>query len=75
MHILFFTYKLKLSIILVFYKNYNAIIFRIIKYKLKIKTKLNSIKIHRNFGTFNKFLKGVNIISINPMRLLIKNRG
>lgn len=29
----------------------------------------------RNFGILNKFLNGVNIIKINPITLLIKNRG
>ena len=45
------------------------------KYKLKIKTKINKIKNKRNLGVLNKFLKGVNIININPIILLIKNRG
>ena len=45
------------------------------KYKLKIKTKLNKIKNKRNLGVLNKFLKGVNIININPIILLMKNRG
>ena len=49
--------------------------FRIIKYRLIIKTKLNKIKNQRNFGVLNKFLKGVNMININPIILLIKNRG
>ena len=46
-----------------------------IKYKLKIKIKLNKIKNQRNLGVLNKFLKGVNIINTNPTILLIKNRG
>lgn len=54
---------------------YKPTILRIIKYRLKIKTKLNNIKIQRNFGVLNKFLKGVNIINTNPIILLIKNRG
>jgi len=54
---------------------YKPTIVRIIKYKLKIKIKLNIIKIQRSFGVLNKFLKGVNIININPIILLIKNRG
>jgi hypothetical protein len=54
---------------------YKPTIFRIIKYKLRIKIKLNKIKNQRNLGVLNKFLKGVNIISINPIILLIKNRG
>ena len=54
---------------------YKPTILRIIKYRLKIKTKLNNIKIQRSFGVLNKFLKGVNIINTNPIILLIKNRG
>jgi hypothetical protein len=45
------------------------------KYRLRIKTKLNKIKNQRNLGVLNKFLKGVNITNINPIILLIKNRG
>ncbi len=45
------------------------------KYKTEIKTKLNEIKNKRHLGVLNKFLKGVNIIIINPIILLIKNRG
>ena len=45
------------------------------KYRLRIKTKLNTIKNRRNLGVLNRFLKGVNIININPIILLIKNRG
>ena len=45
------------------------------KYRLRIKTKLNTIKNRRNLGVLNRFLKGVNIIKINPIILLIKNRG
>ena len=45
------------------------------KYKPEIKTRLNKIKNKRNLGVLNKFLKGVNIIIINPTILLIKNRG
>ena len=40
-----------------------------------IKVKLNKIKNQRNLVVLNKFLKGVNIININPIILLIKNRG
>lgn len=54
---------------------YKATIFRIIKYRLRIKIKLNRIKNQRNLGVLNKFLKGVNIINIKPIILLIKNRG
>jgi hypothetical protein len=46
-----------------------------VKYKLKIKTKLNKIKNKRSLGVLNKFLKGVSIININPIILLMKNRG
>jgi hypothetical protein len=45
------------------------------KYKLKIKTKLNKIKNKRNLGVLNKFLKGVIITNTNPIILPIKNRG
>lgn len=44
-------------------------------YILMIKVKLNKIKNQRNLVVLNKFLKGVNIININPTILLIKNRG
>ena len=44
-------------------------------YRLTIKVKLNKIKNQRNLVVLNKFLKGVNIININPIILLIKNRG
>ena len=54
---------------------YNPTIFRITKYKLIIKIKLNKITNQRNFGVLNKFLKGLNIININPIILLIKKRG
>jgi hypothetical protein len=54
---------------------YNPTIFRITKDKLTIKTKLNKITNQRNFGILNKFLKGLNIININPIILLIKKRG
>ena len=53
---------------------YNPTIFRITKDKLTIKTKLNKITNQRNFGILNKFLKGLNIININPIILLIKKR-
>ena len=36
---------------------YNPTIFRITKYKLIIKIKLNKITNQRNFGVLNKFLK------------------
>jgi len=45
------------------------------KYKLAIKIKLNKITNQRSFGVLNKFLKGLNIININPIILLIKKRG
>jgi hypothetical protein len=35
----------------------------------------NTIRIIRNLGIFNKFLKGVKITKIKPAMLLIKNRG
>ncbi len=54
---------------------YNPTIFRITKDKLTIKIKLNKITNQRNFGVLNKFLKGLNIININPIILLIKKRG
>ena len=54
---------------------YKPTIFRIIKYRLTTKIKLTKIKTQRNLGILNKFLKGVNIININPAILLIKNRG
>jgi hypothetical protein len=54
---------------------YSPTIFRITKYKLTIKIKLNKITNQRNFGVLNKFLKGLNIININPIILLIKKRG
>ncbi len=54
---------------------YNPTIFRITKDKLTIKIKLNKITNQRNFGILNKFLKGLNIININPIILLIKKRG
>jgi hypothetical protein len=54
---------------------YIPTIFRITKYKLTIKIKLNKITNQRNFGVLNKFLKGLNIININPIILLIKKRG
>ena len=54
---------------------YNPTIFRITKYKLTIKIKLNKITNQRNFGVLNKFLKGVMIIKIKPATLLIKNPG
>ena len=54
---------------------YNPTISRITKDKLTIKTKLNKITNQRNFGILNKFLKGLNIININPIILLIKKRG
>jgi hypothetical protein len=44
-------------------------------YRLIIKIKLTKIPNQRNFGILNKFLKGLNIININPIILLIKKRG
>jgi len=54
---------------------YNPTIALRIKYKLVKKTIRNTIKNTRNFGILNKFLKGVKITKINPVTLLIKNRG
>jgi hypothetical protein len=39
------------------------------------KTKNDIIKIIRNLGILNKFLKGAKITKIKPAKLLIKNRG
>ena len=39
------------------------------------KTRTNKMIKIRNFGTLNKFLKGVIIINTNPIILPIKNRG
>ena len=64
--------KLVYRIYFIFYKTN---IFLIIKYKLKQNVTVIRIKKIRNFGILNKFLKGVNIIKINPVTLLIKNRG
>jgi len=55
--------------------DYKAIIFFIIKYKLKIKTNKNKIANIRSLGILNKFLNGVKITKIRPVTLLIKNRG
>ena len=49
--------------------------FFIIKYKLKQIINIKKNRRIRNFGFLNEFLKGVNIININPITLLIKNRG
>jgi hypothetical protein len=54
---------------------YKPTILRIMKYKPEIKTKLKEIKNKRNLGVLNKFLNGVIITNINPIILLIKNRG
>ena len=35
----------------------------------------NMIKIKRNFLILNKFLKGARITKIEPVKLLMKNRG
>ena len=45
------------------------------KYKLTKNIIINKIKNIRNLGILNKFLKGVNMTKINPLTLLIKNRG
>jgi len=50
-------------------------IFIIIMYKVNI-NKINAeIKIIRNFLTLNRFLNGVKITIIRPVKLLIKNLG
>jgi hypothetical protein len=46
-----------------------------IKYKPIENNKRNKTKKIRNFGTLNKFLKGVKITKTRPIRLLIKNLG
>ena len=56
-------------------KFYTPIIFVIIVYKVNI-NKINAeIKIIRNFLTLNRFLNGVKITIIRPVKLLIKNLG
>ena len=56
-------------------KLYMPTIFIIIMYKVNI-NKINAeIKITRNFLILNRFLNGVKMIIIRPVRLLIKNRG
>lgn len=49
--------------------------FLITAYKLKKNNRRNKIKSKRNFDVFKRFLKGVSIIKINPVKLLIKKRG
>lgn len=49
--------------------------FLTIAYKLVQNMKINIAKKVRNFGVLNKDLNGVNITNINPVTLLIKNRG
>ena len=46
-----------------------------IKYKLIRNNTLKRIKITRDLGFLNRFLKGVKITRIKPTKLLIKNRG
>ena len=55
--------------------NYKPTIFITIKYKLIIKIKKNAITNQRNLRVLNSFLNGVSNIKINPIMLLIKNRG
>ena len=56
-------------------KLYMPTIFIIIMYKVNI-NKINAeIKIIRNFLTLNRFLNGVKITIIRPVKLLIKNLG
>mgnify|MGYP001107072126 CR=1 FL=1 len=57
------------------YKFYSPNIFFKMKYKPTQNDKINKIKNIRNLGILNKFLSGVSIIKINPVTLLIKNRG
>jgi hypothetical protein len=49
--------------------------FLIVKYKINNPLIINRIKIKRNLEVLKKLLKGVNIITINPVKLLIKKRG
>jgi hypothetical protein len=49
--------------------------FLIIKYKLKKQTKINKVKIKRDFDVFNRLLNGVIRTNIKPTKLLIKKRG
>ena len=44
-------------------------------YKSPITPKIRSIKKILSFGILNKFRKGVMITRVNPITLLIKNRG
>ncbi len=46
-----------------------------IVYKLIKNSRRKNIKNIRSFGILNKFLSGVKIIKINPVKLLIKKRG
>ena len=71
MEILGQNYKWTLSKISI----YNPPIFLIIIYKLKILIKKIIIMYIRNFLILNKFLNGVKIIKIRPIRLLTKNLG
>lgn len=48
---------------------------RRIEQRLKKNNKRNKIKNKRDFDVFKKFLKGVSMIKINPVKLLIKKRG
>ena len=56
-------------------KSYNPIIFIIILYKLISNNSDKNNKKILSLGVFNKVLNGVKIIRINPIKLLIKNRG
>lgn len=54
---------------------YNPVIFLIIK-KINIQNREKLIiKKNLSFGTLTKFLNGVKIIKINPVKLVIKNLG
>ena len=46
-----------------------------IKYSTITNKKRNKIKIPRNFDTLNRFLNGVIMTKISPIKLLIKKRG
>ena len=54
---------------------YKPNIFISIVYNPMKKNIINIIKNIRSLEFLNKFLKGVKIIKINPIKLLIKNRG
>ena len=55
--------------------SYSPTIFFKMIYRSPIIPKTRSIKKNRSFGILNKFRRGVIIIKVNPITLLIKNRG